>query len=146
MLHWYKCRFLMFENNKSKASICIKNKYKNSFVQKTIRPRVKAVEKIYYYFHILFLLFAVSHWIWFQAAQQLSKSVSQNNSKCSNNHDATFESTIISSRIHENLCFFTLQVFSYIITWLLKNLRNLYSKCEFNLLEISGVTPITDGC
>lgn len=131
MLHWCKYRFLMLENNKSKILICIK----------TIWPKVKADQKIKYYFYILFLLFTVSHRIWFWKLLSCLKSVLEDNSKHGTNHEDLspwlfpLDYTKIFSSL---LC----KAAHY--SWLLKILRNLYSLCEFSLLEICGNTPITN--
>lgn len=58
VLHWCKCRFLMFTNNKSKVFICVK----------AIWTRVKADQKIPYYFCIHILLVIVPHRVWFFAS------------------------------------------------------------------------------
>lgn len=52
VLHWCKCKFLMFTSNKSKVFTCVN----------TVWPRVKADQKMPYYFCIRVLLRTVPHW------------------------------------------------------------------------------------
>lgn len=53
VLHWCKCKFLMFTSNKSKVFTCVN----------TVWPRVKADQKMPYYFCIRVLLRTVPHWV-----------------------------------------------------------------------------------